>query len=960
MAAALFPLRRTLAIVLIGLLAAAVPAGDAPPKAGGPGKPLSPQEAQKQFRLDPGLRIELVAAEPTIQSPVAMTFDPQGRIWVVEMQDYPNGPAKGEKPRGRIRILEDKDGDGYYESATTFADNLLFANGLFLWKDGAIVTMAPHIVHLRDTDGDGKADKTEVLYEGFAAQNPQLRVSHPILGLDGWVYCANGLRGGKAIRAADPKAKPVDLSGMDFRFDPVTGAYEAITGMGQYGNTFDEWGNRFVCDNRHHLRHIVMESRYLKRNPYLAAPSLVQDVSVLGDGPLGSGGKIYPLSRNWTTSSLHEGRFTAACSVFIYHGNLLDQASLPRKREEDWKYHGAAFTCDPTGNLVHMEILTPKGATFTSKPPRQGVEFLATPDDWFRPVFLTHGPDGAMYVVDMYRAVIEHPQFMPPELQKRPDLTRGRAKGRIWRIVPEKHLTKAIRPNLAKASIAELVKTLDHPEPWWRTTAQRLLLEKNDKTTLRSLPEVVEKSDSPHANIVAAWLLERHGELSDPTLKKMAVDRNPRVREHALRLIEPRIRKNLKWFDVIEDIYPGEKGYDARVGFQAALTVGAGLDRIDDYSGAVLAGLVTPGGSEDPWMRLAVQTAVPKAATYIIFYATRHRSAREYPDYSRILRQEAAIVASLNDLDDYLEAFRITSVCNDTAGFVGLAEGLERRGRTLATVVKDLPESKKKSYAEAVEKVFADAATHARHSGEPTDQRMLCLRLMSQAPWATARQTLIPIVEKDAAQQVRIAALRACSPAGQGSPATPPQTLAQRQPTRPPRNPRSVAPPSGAYHGTARRDRRQARQGVRDRRIAHTAAGEAPRSGDPRTCAQAAPGQPPRGEASGAQAVPGGARHERRRQTRPGNLQEKLRDVPSRRGDRHRRRARHCGHAHQNARGAAKRHRGAEPGDRQLHQLPRLHEGRPRADRHPRDGDGDQRHAQARRGAERCRAAQGY
>src|SRR6516164_3858861 len=324
-------------VVLAALLAAGIPAGDGPPKVGGPGKPLSPQEAQKLFRLDDGLRIELVACEPQIQSPVAMAFDPQGRIWVVEMQDYPNGPAKGEKPRGRIRILEDKDGDGYYESATTWADNLLFANGLLLWKDGAIVTMAPHIVHLRDTKGEGKADTKDVLYEGFAAQNPQLRVSHPILGLDGWVYCANGLRGGKAIRSplspwGRGDAAPVDLSGMDFRFDPITGAFEAITGLGQYGNTFDEWGNRFVCDNRHHLRHIVMENRYLKRNPYLAAPSLVEDISLLEDGPLYSGGRVYPLSRNWTTSSLHEGRFTAACGVFIYGGALLGP-----------KYHGAAF-----------------------------------------------------------------------------------------------------------------------------------------------------------------------------------------------------------------------------------------------------------------------------------------------------------------------------------------------------------------------------------------------------------------------------------------------------------------------------------------------------------------------------------------------------------------------------------------------------------------------------------------
>ena len=133
-----------------------------------------------------------------------------------------------------------------------------------------------------------------------------------------------------------------------------------------------------------------MENRYIKRNPYLAAPALVEDISVLEDGPLSSGGKIYPLSKNWTTSSLHEGRFTAACGVFIYHGKLLDTSP---QRKQGPLYNGAAFTCEPTGNLVHMEILTPKGATFEARPHKKGVEFLATTDDWFRPVFLTHGPE---------------------------------------------------------------------------------------------------------------------------------------------------------------------------------------------------------------------------------------------------------------------------------------------------------------------------------------------------------------------------------------------------------------------------------------------------------------------------------------------------------------------------------------------------------------------------------------
>src|SRR5262245_50052105 len=243
---------------LAALLSAAPPPGKAP----APKSPLTPQEAQKSFRLAPGLRIELVASEPQIESPAAMAFDEHGKRWVVEMRDYPNGPAPGQPPQSRVKVLEDRDGDGRYEHATVFADKLLFANGLFLWKGGVVVTAAPHIVYLKDTDGDGKADKREVLYEGFATENPQLRVSFPVLGPDGWVYVANGLRGGQIRPAGKRDAKPISLAGMDFRFNLLDGRHEAISGMGQYGNCFDDWGRRFVCDNRQHLRPVGLDRHH--------------------------------------------------------------------------------------------------------------------------------------------------------------------------------------------------------------------------------------------------------------------------------------------------------------------------------------------------------------------------------------------------------------------------------------------------------------------------------------------------------------------------------------------------------------------------------------------------------------------------------------------------------------------------------------------------------------------------
>src|SRR5579864_4340986 len=466
--------------------------------------PLAPALAQARIKIDRGLRVELVAAEPQVESPVAMAFDEDGRLWVVEMRDYPNGPAPGHSPEGRIRVLDDRDGDGRFETSSVFADQLLFANGVLPWKGGLVVTAAPSILDLRDTDGDGKADRREVLYEGFATQNPQLRVSHPNLGVDNWVYVANGLRGGQVIRSGQAERKPIDLGGMDFRFDLLHDRAEAISGMGQFGLTFDDWGQRFVCDNRHHLRHVVLPSHDIKRNPYLAVPDVVEDISELELGPGGSGAKLYPLSRNWTTSSLHIGRFTAACSVFIYRGDLLPD-----------NYRGSAFTCDPTGNLVHQERLEPRGATFRSHPAREGVEFLASPDDWFRPVFLAHGPDGALYVVDMCRAVIEHPEFMPLELKNRPDLTAGKDRGRIWRIVPEGQREPRPRPKLSHATAPELIALLASHDAWWRTTSQRLILERQDPALIEPLRALVEKSSEPLARLHAAWLLEAFGRLDD-------------------------------------------------------------------------------------------------------------------------------------------------------------------------------------------------------------------------------------------------------------------------------------------------------------------------------------------------------------------------------------------------------------------------------------------------------------
>jgi putative membrane-bound dehydrogenase-like protein len=745
------------ALLVAGLVAVALWRGRAAEpakKADEVHSPLTPQQVQAAFRVAPGLRVELVAAEPEIESPVAMAFDEDGRLWVVEMRDYPNGPPPGKPPEGRVKVLEDRDGDGRFEHSTVFADGLLFANGLLPWKGGVVVTAAPHIVYLQDTDGDGKADRREVLYEGFATQNPQLRVSNPVLGLDNWVYAANGLRGGQVKRAGQPDAKPVNLGGMDFRFDLLHDRGEAVSGMGQYGNTFDDWGRRFVCDNRHHLRHVVIENRYLQRNPYLAAPAVVEDPSELDEGPLSSGGKIYPISKNWTTSNLHAGRFTAACGVFVYRGSLLPE-----------EFRGCAYTCDPTGNLVHQEVLRQNGATFHSRPAREGVEFLATPDDWCRPVFLAHGPDGAMYVVDMYRAVIEHPEFMPPELKNRPDLTLGKDKGRIWRIVPEKHRAKAERPQLSKATTPELVALLAHPDAWWRTTAQRLLLERQDRAAVEPLQKLCASSDRPLARLHAAWMLEGLGALDADTVLRLLKDEQPRVREQAVLLSERWLAKSAPLQERVVEL-AGDA--DPQVRYQVALSLG---EWDDDRILAPLA-KVALAGTEDRWTRLAVASSVPKRAgalTALLARPGQGLTAKPTAGRLALLEELAAVAGGRRDAAEVATVLdTLGAVAGDDAlrwqmaGLQGLAEGMGRRGTQLGEFLQQLPEGQRAAAdkAAALLKQAAPVAADARHD---LTERLTAIRLLGHVPWETAEPVLTRLLTDDPSQEARLAAVRALS-----------------------------------------------------------------------------------------------------------------------------------------------------------------------------------------------------
>ena len=227
------------------------------------------------------------------------------------------------------------------------------------------------------------------------------------------------------------------------------------------------------------------------------------------------------MSKNWTTSSLHAGRFTAACGVTVYRGNLLPK-----------EYRGAAFTCDPTGNLVHGEFLTPDGASFRSRPDREGVEFLASPDDWFRPVNLAHGPEGALYVVDMYRAVIEHPEWIPDDWEAKLDLRAGHDKGRIYRVYPIGTKPRAIQ-KLAGLDSSELVEAMDSPNGPQRDLAMRLLLESRAQSERPGLEKLAKSAGRPQIRLQALATLNCLDALDDSLLLHALRDEHPEVRRWA-------------------------------------------------------------------------------------------------------------------------------------------------------------------------------------------------------------------------------------------------------------------------------------------------------------------------------------------------------------------------------------------------------------------------------------------
>ncbi|MFN0054010.1 MAG: PVC-type heme-binding CxxCH protein, partial [Planctomycetales bacterium] len=325
-----------------------------------------PEEAVKAFEGIDGFHMELVAAEPLVYDPIAAAFDEDGNLYACEMRDYPYKPADGLDPIGSVRFLRDTDGDGRYDEAHVFADKLLWAAGVVPWKGGVFVAAPPDIWYFKDTDGDHVADVKRRVFTGFGTGNQQAMVNNLQMGMDHWIYGSTAGNGGLIRPGDQPDAPPVSVSGRDFRFDPVTEKFELVTGTIQFGNTFDDWGNRFVCSESQPLLQIVLPDHYLARNPFLPSPYGIQSlapypVPIFRISPIErwrqirSSRRIAKNERAAASAGASHHVVDAAAGVMVYRGGAYPS-----------EFYGQVFVGDGQNNLIHRRALVPDGVPFKS------------------------------------------------------------------------------------------------------------------------------------------------------------------------------------------------------------------------------------------------------------------------------------------------------------------------------------------------------------------------------------------------------------------------------------------------------------------------------------------------------------------------------------------------------------------------------------------------------------------
>jgi len=755
-----------LAIAFLSLTAAALLAED-PFREFPRTKPLEPAESAEQFEVRPGFKVELVAAEPLLRSPVAIDFDERGRMYVAEFVEYnqyanPNPPPD----KGAIKLLTDRDGDGRYDTSIAFAENLDQPVAVACWDGGVFVGIVPDLWYMKDTDGDGKADVKKKILTGFDRDKAgEAMLNSFRWGPDNRFHIATGLAGGSLKPADQPDAKPTLVRRQNIRFDPRTNTFEPTSGGGQHGMSLDDWGDTFVCDNSNPIEHLAYDAKYASRNPFVIAPSPVVDINAAGRYP--NLKRISPpepwreartrLRKEKLVPGSDEGGqpfgfFTGSTGVTVYRGD-----AFPRE------YHGNVFVGEIANNLVYRAKLEPKGLGWTAVRAEKDREFLASKDVQFRPVQFANAPDGTLFVVDMYRELIEGAAFLPPQVLKFVDVAGGMNRGRIWRIAPDGFKPKPL-PNFTTMKTRDLVPFLEHPNGWHRDTAARLIYERQDESAMEAL-WLMANSESAEGRMHALYALHGLKRLRSPDLIAALKDPEPRLREHALRLSEnfgqsAGLAKRFE--ELVDDPNP-------RVRYQLAFTLGSFKGETVEKHLAHLAR--TDGG--DPWVRFALLCSMSDRGAKVFAELLSDEKYRTSAGGKAFLLALAAQVAAANRPEE-------TGLVMKSLG--GLADKALARELVQAYVSRLAAAARAKfagtgDAAKLLAGLIADARAAAADEKASDSSRAAAVRTLGLAPFADVKDLFAASLDVRQPVPVQVAALQ--SLATFDSPDVPPLVIAE-------------------------------------------------------------------------------------------------------------------------------------------------------------------------------------
>jgi mono/diheme cytochrome c family protein/glucose/arabinose dehydrogenase len=483
---------------------------------------LSPEDALKTFYMPPGYQLELVASEPLVQDPIVMDWDPQGRLWVVEMPGFVpdlQAPEPFTEPVGKIVVLEDTNHDGRMDKRTVFADGLVLARSLKVLDAGVLVAEPPNVWLMKDTDGDLKMDKKELVTDTYGRREARVEQNANgfYWGLDNWMYTAD--------------------SDVLMRFKDGKFEVRKTLSRGEWGVTHDDAGRIYRNTNESVLHADLVPTQYYMRNPNLlrtrgSYERLADDANVANT--------VWPVRPNPGTNRAYQlgidredgtlAKFTSVCAPMIYRGDRLP-ADL----------YGNAFAAEPAANLVGRVIIDDTGSGLRVRKAYDRGEFLASTDERFRPVWVSNAPDGTLYIVDMYRGIIQQRADITEYLRDHiitHKLEKPTGLGRIYRVVHETTRRDTSTGVSGRLTTAQLVDLLSHPNGWWRDTAQRLLVERGDRTSVAVLTRLAGSAKEPRTRLHALWTLDGLDALQPAEVTKALDDPSRDVRMSAIRLSE--------------------------------------------------------------------------------------------------------------------------------------------------------------------------------------------------------------------------------------------------------------------------------------------------------------------------------------------------------------------------------------------------------------------------------------